>query len=47
MSAPDIQIELLGPEYSIEFSSLNAALKVFLSRAWPARRAGLMPVVEN
>src|SRR6266436_3468377 len=28
-----IQLELLGPEYSMEFSSLSTGLKVFLSRA--------------
>jgi hypothetical protein len=27
-----IQLELLGPEYSMEFSSLSTGLKVFLSR---------------
>ena len=27
-----ILIELLGPEYAMEFSSLNSGLKVFLSR---------------
>src|SRR5262247_349574 len=28
-----IQLELLGPEYAMEFSSLNTPLKIFLSRA--------------
>ena len=28
-----IQLELLGPEYSMEFSSLSTGLKVFLSRS--------------
>ena len=28
-----ITLELLGPEYAMEFSSLNTGLKVFLSRA--------------
>jgi hypothetical protein len=52
-----IQIELLGPEYSMEFSSLNAGLKVFLSRGVTSGQGedlvekqnaeqGLMPVVE-
>lgn len=53
-----IQLELLGPEYSMEFSSLNAGLKVFLSRAISGGEGedlvekqnaeqGLMPVVED
>jgi predicted dehydrogenase len=53
-----IQLELLGPEYSMEFSSLNAGLKVFLSRAISGGQGedlvekqnaeqGLMPVVED
>jgi predicted dehydrogenase len=53
-----IQLELLGPEYSMEFSSLNAGLKVFLSRAISGEKGedlmekqnaeqGLMPVVED
>ncbi|MGA3307004.1 MAG: Gfo/Idh/MocA family oxidoreductase [Xanthobacteraceae bacterium] len=53
-----ILIELLGPEYSMEFSSLNTGLKVFLSREVTAGQGedlvekqnaeqGLMPVVEN
>jgi predicted dehydrogenase len=53
-----IVIELLGPEYSMEFSSLNTGLKVFLSRAVTGGQGedlvekqnaeqGLMPVVEN
>ena len=53
-----IVIELLGPEYSMEFSSLNTGLKVFLSRDVSGGQGedlvekqnaeqGLMPVVEN
>jgi predicted dehydrogenase len=53
-----ILIELLGPEYSMEFSSLNTGLKVFLSREVTGGQGedlvekqnaeqGLMPVVEN
>jgi predicted dehydrogenase len=53
-----ILIELLGPEYSMEFSSLNTGLKVFLSRNVTGGQGedlvekqnaeqGLMPVVEN
>jgi len=53
-----IQLELLGPEYSMEFSSLNAGLKIFLSRAISGGQGedlvekqnaeqGLMPVVEE
>jgi predicted dehydrogenase len=53
-----ILIELLGPEFSMEFSSLNTGLKVFLSRDIAGGRGedllekqnaeqGLMPVVEN
>jgi len=53
-----IQIELLGPEYAMEFSSLNTGLKVFLSRDVTGRQGedlvekqnaeqGLMPVLEN
>src|ERR1700722_20223045 len=53
-----ILIELLGPEYSMEFSSLNTGLKIFLSRAVTGGQGedlvekqnaeqGLMPVVEN
>jgi len=53
-----ILIELLGPEYSMEFSSLNTGLKVFLSREVSGGQGedllekqnaeqGLMPVVEN
>jgi predicted dehydrogenase len=51
-------IELLGPEYSMEFSSLNTGLKIFLSRDVRGGQGedlvekqnaeqGLMPVVEN
>ena len=53
-----ILIELLGPEYSMEFSSLNNGLKIFLSREVRGGQGedlvekqnaeqGLMPVVEN
>jgi predicted dehydrogenase len=53
-----IQLELLGPEYSTEFSSLSTGLKVFLSRAVTGSEGedlvekqnaeqGLMPVVED
>lgn len=27
-----IQLELFGPEYAVEFSSLNTGLKIFMSR---------------
>jgi predicted dehydrogenase len=52
-------IELLGPEYAMEFSSLNTALKVFISRSVGTGQGGedlvekqnaehgLMPVVED
>ncbi len=53
-----IQIELLGPEYSMEFSSLSTGLKVFLSRNISGQEgedlvekqnaeSGLMPVLED
>jgi predicted dehydrogenase len=53
-----LSIELLGPEYAMEFSSLNTGLKVFLSRevtGGPGEdlvekqnaEQGLMPVLEN
>jgi predicted dehydrogenase len=53
-----ILIELLGPEYSMEFSSLNTGLKIFLSREVRGGQGedlvekqnaeqGLMPVIEN
>lgn len=53
-----IQLELLGPEYSLEFSSLNSGLKVFLSRhvtgsagedlvEKQSAEQGLMPVLED
>jgi predicted dehydrogenase len=53
-----IQIELLGPEYSMEFNSLNTGLKVFMSRAVTGSEGedlvekqnaeqGLMPVLED
>lgn len=53
-----IQLELLGPEYSMEFSSLNTGLKIFLSREVTGAAGedmvekqnaeqGLMPVLED
>ena len=53
-----IQLELLGPEYSMEFSTLNTGLKVFLSRNVTGARSedlvekqnteqGLMPILED
>ncbi|MDI3341486.1 MAG: Gfo/Idh/MocA family oxidoreductase [Sphaerobacter sp.] len=53
-----IQVELLGPEYALEFSSLNTPLKIFLSREVTGAQGedlvekqnseqGLMPVVED
>jgi predicted dehydrogenase len=53
-----IQLELLGPEYAMEFSSLSTGLKVFMSRAVTGGEGedliekqnaeqGLMPVVED
>jgi predicted dehydrogenase len=53
-----IQLELLGPEYSMEFSSLSTGLKVFLSQTASGAEGedlvekqnseqGLMPVVED
>jgi predicted dehydrogenase len=53
-----ISMELLGPEYSMEISTLNAPLKVFLSRNVGGAEGedlvekqnseqGLMPVVED
>ncbi|HEY0601642.1 MAG TPA: Gfo/Idh/MocA family oxidoreductase [Herpetosiphonaceae bacterium] len=53
-----IQLELLGPEYAMEFSSLNTGLKVFLSRDVTGSEGedlvekqnaeqGLMPVIED
>lgn len=53
-----IQLELLGPEYAMEFSSLGTGLKVFMSRAVSGAAGedlvekqnaeqGLMPVVED
>ena len=53
-----IVLELLGPEYSMEFSSLSTGLKVFLSRAVSGGQGedlvekqnseqGLMPVLED
>lgn len=53
-----IQIELLGPEYSMEFNSLNTGLKIFFSREVIGEEGedlvekqnaeqGLMPVLED
>ncbi|MGO4739627.1 Gfo/Idh/MocA family protein [Bosea sp. 2KB_26] len=53
-----ITLELLGPEYAMEFSSLNTGLKVFISRAVSGASGedlvekqnaehGLMPVLED
>jgi len=53
-----IQLELLGPEYAMEFSSLNTGLKVFMSRQVKGGEGedlvekqnaeqGLMPVLED
>ena len=53
-----IQLELLGPEYAMEFSSLNTGLKIFMSRQVTGDQGedlvekqnaeqGLMPVLED
>ena len=53
-----IQLELLGPEYALEYSSLNTGLKIFMSRAVHGSEGedlvekqnaeqGLMPVLED
>ena len=53
-----IQLELLGPEYAMEFSSLNTGLKIFMSRQVSGQEGedlvekqnaeqGLMPVLED
>jgi predicted dehydrogenase len=53
-----LQLELLGPEYSLEFNSLSTGLKVFLSREVQGAQGedlvekqnaeqGLMPVLED
>ncbi len=53
-----IQLELLGPEYAMEFSSLNTGLKIFMSREVGGdsgedlvekqnAEQGLMPVLED
>lgn len=53
-----IQLELLGPEYAMEFNSLGTGLKVFMSRAVQGSEGedlvekqnaeqGLMPVLED
>ena len=57
-AGPRIQLEMLGPEYSMEFSSLNTGLKVFMSRAVKGdagedliekqnAEQGLMPALED
>ncbi|MBL4732755.1 MAG: Gfo/Idh/MocA family oxidoreductase [Rhizobiaceae bacterium] len=53
-----IQLELLGPEYSMEFNSLSTGLKIFMSREVSGKEGedlvekqnaeqGLMPVLED
>ncbi len=53
-----LQMELLGPEYAMEFNSLNTGLRLFMSRAITGRAGedlvekqnaeqGLMPVLED
>lgn len=53
-----IHLELLGPEYSLEFNSLNTGLKIFISREVRGKEGedlvekqnaeqGLMPVLED
>jgi predicted dehydrogenase len=53
-----IQLELLGPEYAMEFNSLRTGLKIFMSRAVTGSEGedlvekqnaeqGLMPVLED
>ncbi|MET4691255.1 Gfo/Idh/MocA family protein [Sinorhizobium fredii] len=53
-----IQLELLGPEYALEYNSLGTGLKIFLSRAVQGSEGedlvekqnaeqGLMPVLED
>lgn len=53
-----IQLELLGPEYAMEFNSLSTGLKIFMSRAVTGEEGedlvekqnaeqGLMPVLED
>jgi len=53
-----IQLELLGPEYAMEFSSLNTGLKIFMSREVKGSQGedlvekqnaeqGLMPVLDD
>lgn len=53
-----IQLELLGPEYAMEFSSLSTGLKIFMSREVKGSQGedlvekqnaeqGLMPVLED
>lgn len=53
-----IQLELLGPEYALEYNSLGTGLKIFLSRAVTGSEGedlvekqnaeqGLMPVLED
>ncbi|WP_191059833.1 Gfo/Idh/MocA family protein [Geminicoccus harenae] len=53
-----IQLELLGPEYTLEFSSLNTPLRIFMSRQVSGAEGedlvekqnaeqGLMPILED
>ena len=53
-----LQMELLGPEYAMEFNSLNTGLRVFMSRAVSGSAGedlvekqnaeqGLMPILED
>jgi predicted dehydrogenase len=53
-----IQLELLGPEYALEFSSLNTPLRIFMSRQVTGSEGedlvekqnaeqGLMPILED
>jgi predicted dehydrogenase len=53
-----IQLELLGPEYALEFSSLNTPLRIFMSRQVSGAEGedlvekqnaeqGLMPILED
>jgi predicted dehydrogenase len=53
-----LQMELLGPEYAMEFNSLNTGLRIFMSRAISGRAGedlvekqnaeqGLMPVLDD
>jgi len=42
-----IQLELLGPEYAMEYNTLNTGLKVFLSREVSESEAGAEDLVEK